>query len=217
MDQFREGLLAEAAVLGPSAGIARDGLVAARVKVRGVWCTVAYRLDVREHHRRRAAGLGAVTTLGWLDVLLGLPVGLPVPVAPLTPTERRIIPRLPAGCVKIGAAGIVRTLVAPLDVDLVVVSAQDWRPGLKAAAQFANYCTRVLALTGAHDDLTDARLHAELDGVGLVVNALDEPAVVVAAEPFVKLAHTCAGWRFTEEVYGQVGSRQSPDRSAAGR
>lgn len=49
---------------------------------------------------RERVGLGAVTGLDLLDGLLGLPLGLPVPVEVLTTPERQLVCHLPHGVVE---------------------------------------------------------------------------------------------------------------------
>jgi len=181
----------------------------ARVTVRDVTATLAYRLDAGEHARRRAEGLLAVTELEKLDALLGLPTGLPVRMEALGGHVRRVIGRLPAGCVQVADGSVTRRIVRPLRVDLAVVTpdGEDWRAGLRKAGRFAAYCTRLLAIAGMPDDLAGAGAEAAYCGTGLVVNAATSQMMVVPPQSFTPTAHTAAGWRFTEQAYREIVSR----------
>ena len=66
----------------------RSGAVSCTVMpVLGVEALICYRLDDREVMRRRRAGAGAIPSADLLELLLGLPVGMPVPVSALTSRE----------------------------------------------------------------------------------------------------------------------------------
>jgi hypothetical protein len=201
--------LAEVAVMrGPARGIA-PGAWVARIAVRGVAATMAYRLDASEHARRDAAGMLAVTDLEALDALLGLPAKLPIRMDALGSHIRPIIRRLPAGCVQVAGGMVTRHIVRPLCVDLVVVTPDgaDWRSGMRKAGRFGTYCTRVLAIGDMSDDLAEARAEAAYHGIGLVVGAARTSVMIVPPRRFTPTAHTAAGWRFAEQVYREVVSQ----------
>lgn len=163
--------------------------------------TIVYRPNRAEFERRHAVGLGGITNLGRLDLLMELPAGLPV-----IPdrTDRKTLCRLPKGCVDITAKGYVRQIVKPLDVRLAVVAGRQWKPGLIRVGRFGAYCTRVLALAGEPQNLTEKAIEADFWGVGLIVNTATDPELVVAPTPFKQYRHTHAGWAFTEEIYRQI-------------
>src|SRR5262249_13507189 len=71
-----------------------------RARMFGVraWLTVS--VNNAEWQRRERVGLGALTRWDVLDGLLGLPLGLPVPITALTPHERQLLSRLPDGVVE---------------------------------------------------------------------------------------------------------------------
>ena len=198
--------LAEVAALREPWRKLTAGVRIARITARGVKATVAYRLDVGEHARRCAYGLLAVTDLEKLDVLLGLPAELPVRTSALNGYDRRIIERLPHGCVQASNGEVTRRIVRPVRVELAVVTpdSEDWRAGLRKARQFSSYCTHVLAIADTPDELPDVQAEATYCGTGLVINAANIPLMVVPPEYFIPTAHTAAGWRFAEQVYHEI-------------
>jgi hypothetical protein len=198
--------LAKAAALGDRGKGSPTGIPAARLALRGVTATLAYRLDSAEHVRRCVHGLLAVTDLEKLDVMLGLPVGLPVPKSELRRQDWLVIDELPHGCVKVIDGAVTRQITRPLRVDLAVLMSdgEDWRSGLQRAGQFSTYCTRLLAIPGVPNEIAEIRAESAYYGVGLVVNASTSPLLAVPPERFIPTAHTAAGWRFTEQVYSEI-------------
>lgn len=192
--------------------VCSDAARPARMRVRGVDATVMYVPDDAEYRRRRSAGLGAVTRLDLLDVLLGLPVGLAVPWCSLAPNDRRAVRELPAGCADVTPAGVIRRLVRPLRVELAIVHARHWRGGLEQAGRFGSYCTRLVVLPEPPADGDRAGIEADYWGIGLVV-AAPEPSLLVPPERFEPRAHTAAGWAFAEQVHSAVADE--PQRPAA--
>jgi hypothetical protein len=168
--------------------------------------TIVYRPNRAEFERRLAAGLGGITDLGRLNLLMGLPAGLPV-----TPdrADLRSLRRLPQGCVDITADGFVRQLTKPLDVKVAIATRTRYSSGLMQAGRFGAYCTRVLALTGKPRKLTEKAIEADFWGIGLIVNADTNPELVVAPTFFEPFRHTPAAWAFAEAIYGQIAMRTS--------
>jgi hypothetical protein len=70
------------------------------VRLFGAAASVAYRPDPTEIGRPAAAGLGAITQRDVLDVLMGLPAGLPVAAGSLTTRDQRILQRARYGAVE---------------------------------------------------------------------------------------------------------------------
>lgn len=168
--------------------------------------TIVYRPNRSEFERRRVAGVGGVTNLGHLDLLMELPAGLPVMP---DRTDRRTLCRLPKGCVDITVEGFIRQIVKPLNVRLAIVAGKQWKPGLIRASRFAPFSSRVLALTGKPRSLTEKAIEADFWGIGLIVNAATDPEVVVAPTRFEPYRHTPAGWAFAEDVYRQVAATRA--------
>lgn len=174
--------------------------------------TVIYRPNRTEFERRRATGLSGITRLDQLDLLMGLPAGLPVMP---DRTDRRTLCRLLKGCVDITAEGFVRQIVKPLDVRLAIVTGQQYKPGLIRAGRFAPFCSRLLALTGKPRNLTEKAIEADYWGIGLIVNAATGPELVVPPTPFEQHRHTPAGWAFAEDIYQQVGTQTHSSTACA--
>jgi hypothetical protein len=65
-----------------------------------------------------------------LDMLLGLPVGDPVPVSALTARERGGLRTAPRWAVQVVNGQVRRHTVPPVAVDLALVAARSWRSGL---------------------------------------------------------------------------------------
>ncbi len=176
----------------------------ARVSVLGVTATVVYSL-LEEDERRRAVGLGAITSPDVLRPLLGLPAGERIRLTALTLAERRELACVPAGAVEVADGFVVRRAVAPLRVELAVVTARRWRTGLKQAGRFAPFCTRAVLLPAFPRDRDLVRLEAGYYGIGVIVaEPGGEAQVLVPPAVFRRRRLTVAGMRFPEEVYRQV-------------
>jgi hypothetical protein len=182
-----------------------DDVHIAGVRAEGVLGILAYQIDAVEHDRRRRAGLGAVTRLGWLDTLMAMPLGMPVPLQSLTADEQDRARKLPRGCVDQNDEGLIRRLVRPINMYLVIVEDTDWRRGLIRSGAYIG-CTRILVVSPDLAELDDAALEADYWGVGLMVSGQlpGSSRVVVPPEPFVPKIYTAASWRFCEEMYQQA-------------
>jgi hypothetical protein len=190
-------------------GFDMPGAHLVRGTVRGVLATLMYRLDRVEAERRAVV---AIPTLEGLDVLMQLPVGLPVPRGMLSPADRRVLAGLPSGCVEFMGGDVVRLVTRPVTLEVAAVSHADWRRGLEHAGRFGAYCTRLLALSGVPEELAEAQVLAGYYGVGLVVNVAAQAVVVAEPEKFVRERATAAGWLLAEEVFalGLAGGRVLP-------
>lgn len=175
---------------------ARAGLSSPKTKA-----TIVYRPNRAEFERRQACGLGGVTHLGWLDLMMELPAGLPV-----IPDrqDRRMLCRIPKGCVDTTTDGFVRQIVKPLDVRLAIVTGQQWKRDLVRTGRFGPYCARVLAFTGKPQGLTEKAIEADFWGIGVIINAGKWPELVVPPAQFEPFRHTPAGWAFAEDIYQQA-------------
>jgi hypothetical protein len=203
------GGLAEAGARSVGRWLVSPGAAVAGFHVMGQSVAVAYVLDNGEDRRRTLAGLGAVVRLDLLDVLLALPLGLPVPVRSLSRREASLIADLPTGCVEVAEDQVIRRAVPPLRVEVAVGAARDWRKGLDRLSSLVPFCSSVLALAKAPEDRDDLMTEAAFCGIGVVV-AAPEWRVLVKPEPFVKRFHKPAGWWFAEETYRQVKLADDP-------
>ncbi|MCK9895234.1 hypothetical protein [Frankia sp. AgB32] len=181
----------------------------------GGWVALAGTPDPTETARRTQAGLGAVTDVPVLEMLLGLPHGLPVPPGALSDRDRRALAAAPAGCADHGPDGIVRQARPPLTPALAVVSAiRGWRAGLEQAGRYAPFCARAVVVPRAPRDLLAACVEADFYGVGLVVVSESEVDVLVTPEPYRARRVTARRWWLAEQVHRALVTRD--ERAAAG-
>jgi hypothetical protein len=176
----------------------------AAVHVFGAAAGVAYRPDQAEVARRAAVSLGSITQRDVLEVLMGLPVGMPVPVHALSERDRRVLRRAPHGAVDSDAADLVRRVVAPVSAQFAVVAARTWREGLVTAGRFAPLCMRAMLLPAPPEDADHAAMQASFYGIGICVFTAGTLRMLVEPQPYVRQRHTSAQWWFAEEVYRQT-------------
>jgi hypothetical protein len=165
---------------------------------------VCYRLDDGEHARRQRAGTGAIGSADVLDLLLGLPIALPVPVASLTRRELAALRLAPPGAIARSDGQVTRHAVAPVAVELALVAARSWRTGLEVAGRFTPFCSPAMVLRRRPANVADLRLQAGFYGVGVIVVDDLETEVLVEPAAFQRRRFAAAGWRFLEEVYRKV-------------
>lgn len=177
------------------------------VRMLGVSAVLAYRPDPVEWARRRGVGLGPLCSPDLLELLLSLPIGMPVPIKDLSPRELRQLAKVPAGAVVRSGTDVVRLAVSPMRVDLAIVPARGWISGLELAGRFAPFAARVMWLPRLPAAQDDMRLQARRYGVGVVVGDPDRAEVVLSPAAFVRRRHTAAGWLFTEQAFGQAAPR----------
>lgn len=166
------------------------------------WLTAS--VNNAEWRRRERVGLNALTRLDVLDSLLGLPLGLPVPLQGLTRHERRIVSRLPPGVVDRPGDLVIRRAEPVVECFFALVFARTWSAGLVDALKFAPFCARLTVLESRPADETEACLEASYYGVGLAIQAKNDHTMLVPPEPLVHRRVTAASWWFTEETYRQI-------------
>jgi hypothetical protein len=198
------GIFAEATAQSAAGFSVSPGTQMRLVHVLGGPTTVMYRLDAGESRRRRETGLGAITRMDLLDLLLSLPHECPVPYGSLTVRERHLLRSMPAGSVESRNGKLIRRAVVPLTVELAALRAYDWRRGLDRASLLAPFCSRAVILRRVPDDVDALLAEAAYYGIGVVVAEAGEVRVLADPEPFSKQSHKAAGWWFAEEVYAQV-------------
>jgi hypothetical protein len=167
------------------------------VTLLGVRVTAYAVMNVAEHSRREAAGLGAVTNPALLDRLLDLPVGMSVN-DPVMWTE---LADQPPGILERSQEGmsITRRLQSPLAITGVVVKAA---PGtelrtVQDASLFAGFTRRWVEAT--RDRVPDAAmLEAKLCGAGILAPG---PRVLLPAEKPVSLTVDGWTWLLEERTY----------------
>lgn len=190
-----------AAARAASPAVRSGAVQCAVMPVLGVEALICYRLDDREVTRRRQAGAGAFPSADVLELLLGLPVGMPVPVSGLTAREGAALRLARGGAVSVRDGAMTRQAVVPVAVELAVVAGRSWRKGLEAAGRFAPFCARAIVLRCRPRDLAALDLEAGFYGVGVIVVEDRSAEVLVQPAPFLRSRWSAAGWRFLEEVY----------------
>jgi hypothetical protein len=174
------------------------------MSIMGTEALICYQIDDREHARRRRAGAGAISSADVLELLLGLPIAMPVLAASLTRRERAALKLAPRGAVSVCDGQVTRLALAPVAVELALVAAYTWRDGLEVAGRFTPFCARAVVLRRRPADLADVLLQAGFYGVGVIVVDDQSTEVLVGPAPFQRLRFTAAGWRFLEEVYRRI-------------
>lgn len=196
--------LADAVGAASIGGAAAEGVRHKFVPILRTQALLGYRLNEHEVTRRQAQQLGSISSPDVLDLLMDLPLGLPVPIKSLTLWERSALRSAPPGAVSIAAGEVTREAVAPVAVDFAIVPARTWRAGLETAGRFAPFCMRIMVLNRRPRNESDVRVEASFYGVGVVV--ADQRGADVLAEPalFRRRRFTVAGWQFLENVYQRV-------------
>jgi hypothetical protein len=189
----------------------KGGEPVAGVRLLGVLVTAYAVINLAEHRRRAAAGMGAVTSPALLDRLLDLPAAVPV-TDPVLWAEMADQPR---GILERGedSASVTRRLESPLTIADVVVQAASGRElrAVQDASLFAGFARRWMAT--ARGRVPDATmLEAKLCGVGVV-----DPGhrVLLAAEKPVALTRDGWSWLLEEKAYGRWLSRRPAVRATA--
>lgn len=172
--------------------------------IMGTEALICYQFHDSEHARRRRAGPGTISSADVLELLLSLPIGMPVPVASLTGRERAALKSAPRGAVSVCDGQVTRHAMAPVMVELALVVARTWRDGLEVAGRFTPFCARAMVLRRRPADLVGVQLQAGFYGVGVIVVDDQSAEMLVEPAPFQRLRFTAAGWRFLEDVYRTV-------------
>jgi hypothetical protein len=180
-----------------------------RMTVRSTPVWMAYRPDRREWGRREACGLGPVVAWDLLDTLMDFPAGMAVPAASLDGAVRRRLTAAPPGVVRFGPEGVTRTIVPAVIPLLAIITARDWRTGLKSASRFANYCRRLIVAPDLGESSAGALAAARLRGTGVAIGRADQAQVLLEPRPVPDWEPTPAWWRFCEEIYGQAVKAES--------
>ncbi|MQA88068.1 MAG: hypothetical protein GEV03_26485 [Streptosporangiales bacterium] len=158
-------------------------------------------VNEEEHRRRAAIGLGAVTALGMLDRLLGLPLGEWVRWDDIHPDVARRFRTAPAGAVDLSSRGVRRMMAPAATVPVVLVRSSSWRCGLRTASAFEPFAQRVLLLGGPRRDLARVAWEADFLGVGVWLQTDSGVEEVLAPAPWRQRYVKAAGWRFKERAY----------------
>src|SRR5580700_8361924 len=183
----------------------------AGVMLLGVRVTAYAVINVAEHRRREAAGMGAVLQPALLDRLLNQPTGVPV----IDPAGWAEMAGQPPGILERDEAGMsfTRRLESPLSVTGVVVRSAAGRElrAVQEASLFAGFTRRWVAAARSRVPGA-ALLEAKLCGVGIV-----DPGhrVLLAAERPVALTRDGWSWLLEEKTYRRWLSGRSGSRATA--
>ncbi len=183
---------------------AAEGVCHRFVPILRTQALLGYRLNEQEVTRRQARQLGSISSPDILDLLMDLPLGLPVPMKSLTRRERSALRSAPPGAVSIADGEVTREAVAPVAVDFAIVPARTWRAGLEIAGRFAPFCMRIMVLNRRPCNDNDVRSEASYYGIGVVVADQRGTDVLAEPAPFRRRRFTVAGWQFLENVYHRV-------------
>lgn len=194
------------------AGLA--GCQSAPLRTFGTLAGVVYRPNQAEVARRRSQRVGSFTEMDVLDVLMGLPAGLPIARTELTDLERALVDRAPGGAIEHRGGEVVRRAVAPVSVLFALVAANDWHAGLKRAARFAPFCARAMLLPALPPDWDDARTQASYFGIGIYTFVDAQLRMLITPRPYVRRRHTPAQWWFAEEAYRQLSEYENGAKPA---
>jgi hypothetical protein len=189
------------------------GGVPVNVTLLGVRITAYVAINLGEHRRREAGGMGAVVDPGLLDRLMDLPVAVPV----ADPVVWAEMAGQPPGTLERGEDGVsvTRRLESPLAIADVVVQAASGRElrAVQHASLFAGFTRRWVA--AARGRVPDAAvLEAKLCGVGIL-----DPShrVLLAAAKPAALTRDGWSWLLEEKAYRRWLSGRSGARGMASR
>lgn len=165
-------------------------------------------IDAREHARRVNTGLGAVTGLTALEILLDLPLGYDVPLSSIASAALRRLESLP-GVAKVDRSGGVvhRLLTRPV---IVVGVSTSLRPGCwrRALVRAATLRPAAPAWIDVEETPSDEQL-LEADLVGVGVRDIATGWWLVAPAPIEHGPFKGARWRFEERAYSAWLEEQS--------
>ncbi|TCO45871.1 hypothetical protein [Actinocrispum wychmicini] len=187
-----------------------EDLAAAKMRLFDTAVVMVHRLDAVEHRRRGELGLGQLTSLELIDVLMDLPADVPVPQRSLDVTSLHQLRRCQPGVVEFTGAQVVRRVVPAVMPIMAVVYAKKWDDGLIRASRFASYCQRTVVVPDLPENADEALAEASWYGIGVAVGPKAAPVTVLQPEVFAEWRPTPAWWRFAEVAYGQLLPAQVP-------
>ncbi|MCX5246685.1 MULTISPECIES: hypothetical protein [unclassified Streptomyces] len=193
-------------VQAASRALLAPGAQARTVSVLGTEALCFYRLDKAEHARREEASAARLDHLADLESLLALPVGIPVLLGALDSAVRRAVRALPTGAAERDRKTVTRHAVRPLQVDLAVVRASNWRQGLERAGRFAPFCRRAMLLDRHPARLEEALAEADFYGIGVFLVAGNDVELALEPGGYRPPRHTAAAWWFVEDLYQRLRS-----------
>ncbi|MFJ7999013.1 hypothetical protein ACIQ7D_17960 [Streptomyces sp. NPDC096310] len=149
-----------------------------------------------------------------LDLLMALPVGMPVPYQNLTVWQQGLVRRAPAGALDVtvprslaGDCTVTRIAVRPCRVAIATVRSAT---ALCSASRFAPFAARQV-IVRRRPKLPETLIEYGFWGVGLLLDRGDgELDTLFAPTPWRPKRHTAAGWRFAETAYAAHLAEEPP-------
>lgn len=175
--------------------------VAEAARITGGRADAFVRIDAGEHARRCAGGLGAITQMWMLDVLMNLPLDQPVRVADLDADERWALDRIPAAAVRRDGAWVTRLCRPVAEIAAVVVWGRRLQPLLKRTAPFTRVAPRMIVLDQVPADFDEIAWQACFQGTGVWSVADGRAVELVVAEPVRHRYYTPGRWQVNESAY----------------
>lgn len=167
--------------------------------------TLAFTLNTAEHARRQTAGLHALDRYTWIEPLMTLPQGCPVPLDAINPALHPTLRRIPEGVFEPGRPDYLRLAIPPASNFTAYVKAKRWAPGhLARASAFAPVGQRAIVLASTAKP-PGAMALSEADFWGIGVGRITDSGGfewLLAPAPYRPVRFTAARWRFAELVYG---------------
>ena len=206
-----------------------DGILAVVLggaRVSGVRGDAVLSVEAAEHYRRRRLGLGALADLALLNVLMDLPLGLPVPSTDLPASAREVLASAPPGVIVDDGEWVTRLAEPAVVVHAAVVAGVGWRRLIRTGSVFTGVCQSVVVLERRPPQLRTRLWEAELLGVGVWLRDGAGLCEVLPPQVFHLRYVKPARWRFLENAYashlaagGEVTARRRPGRwsGASGR
>lgn len=169
------------------------------VTIDGVRVAAAFELDLAEHRRRQALGIGAVTATSLLHGLWLLPNGIPVPATAVPDHKHDRLSRLPALVTSIDNQ-LRRTYEPPGVVRALASRGRSARRAVERVARFSPIFYRYAVVNG--DRLLPAIItYAFENGVGILQTDGEEARLVSAAPEAVRGVPAVYRWWIAELAY----------------
>jgi hypothetical protein len=177
------------------------------ITTRAFDATVAVELHSVELNRRSASATPRLRSLDMLNLLLEMPLGVPVPVDLDDSYRRNLLRRANRLNVVSLLTGDGRPEAKRIaDVPLRIVHVQvrcerGWRRALDATSRFAPYGSRELILSREPRDRELLALEASYLGIGVSVGRPEGPVTnLVPCAPFERERFTGAAWLMAERL-----------------
>lgn len=174
---------------------------------------VAFELDPREHDRRAACRVRALTSTPVLHGLWLLPEGIPVPADSVPPVKRRRL-REARHFVTEGAFGFERLYSPPGTVRGVGFTGEETMRAIRRAARLTPIVQRVVVTSGEVPKSSRAWCAAQQLGIGLVEVTDGRARVMLDPRPPVRGVPAVYRWWIAELAYESWLNR-APTPSAA--